>query len=74
MNYEHMTSHITYTCQLLLYYPLLDIAGDELRFGDEIECGVFVVDNIKKTVKLSVRSREVCNQLQQHLSILNILS
>lgn len=40
-------------------YFLIDIAGDELRFGDEIECGVFVVDHINKTVKLSVRSREV---------------
>ena len=23
-----------------------DIANDELRFGDEIECGIYVVDNI----------------------------
>lgn len=36
-----------------------DIEGDELRFGDEIECGVFVVDPDTKTVKLSVRSAEV---------------
>lgn len=50
---------LIYHVILLPFLFLLDIAGDELRFGDEIECGVFVVDNIKKTVKLSVRSREV---------------
>lgn len=36
-----------------------DIAGDELKFGDEIECGVFVTDPLNKTVKLSIRSSEV---------------
>jgi glutamate--cysteine ligase catalytic subunit len=36
-----------------------DIKDDELRFGDEVESGVFVVDNINKTVKLSIRSAQV---------------
>ena len=44
-----------------------DIHDDELKFGDEIECGIFVVDPITKTVKLSVRSAEVilvcCNAI-----------
>ena len=44
---------------MLYHYYFIDIAGDELKFGDEIECGVFVIDSLTKTVKLSVRSREV---------------
>jgi glutamate--cysteine ligase catalytic subunit len=36
-----------------------DIQNDELKFGDEIECGVFTVDSVNKTVKVSVRSKEV---------------
>lgn len=36
-----------------------DICDDDLRFGDEIECGVFVIDKTEKTVKLSIRSIEV---------------
>jgi glutamate--cysteine ligase catalytic subunit len=36
-----------------------DLQNDELRFGDEIECGLVVVDNEKKTAKISVRSAEV---------------
>lgn len=36
-----------------------DVQNDELRFGDEIECGLVVVDDKKKTVKISVRSAEV---------------
>lgn len=42
-----------------------DIADDELRFGDEIECGVFVVDHAAKTVKLSVRSAELLQILDE---------
>ncbi len=44
---------------MMFHSIILDIAGDELRFGDEIECGVFVIDSVAKTVKLSVRSRQV---------------
>lgn len=36
-----------------------DLQDDELKFGDEVECGVFVVDHQKKTVKLSIRGAEV---------------
>lgn len=31
----------------------------ELKFGDEIECGVFEVDKVQKTVKLAYRGAEV---------------
>lgn len=35
------------------------INDDELRFGDEIECGIFVIDSVSKAIKISVRSAEV---------------
>ena len=38
---------------------LKDLQNDELRFGDEIECGVLEVDSVNKTVKLSIRGAEV---------------
>jgi glutamate--cysteine ligase catalytic subunit len=50
---------------LSTYNRLKDISGDELRFGDEIECGIFVVDPNKKTVKLSVRSPELLKSLEE---------
>ncbi len=48
---------------VLIVVESTDIADDELRFGDEIECGIYLIDPITKTVKLSVRSAEV-EQLQ----------
>ena len=36
-----------------------DIHDDELRFGDEIECGIFVVDSSSKSIQISIRSAEV---------------
>ena len=48
-----------------MLYLFIDIAGDELKFGDEIECGVFVIDSLTKTVKLSVRSRELLETLEE---------
>lgn len=36
-----------------------DVENDDFRFGDEIECGLFVVDDVNKTVKISLRSAEV---------------
>ena len=35
------------------------IHDDELRFGDEIECGIFAVDSVKKSIQISTRSAEV---------------
>ena len=40
-----------------------DIENDELKFGDEIECGIFAIDHINKSVRLSVRSAEVSSSL-----------
>lgn len=40
-----------------------DMAGRELLWGDEIEYGIFVLDEEAKTVKLSLRSEELLQQL-----------
>ena len=35
------------------------LENDELKWGDEIECGILLVDHANKTVKISMRSSEV---------------
>ena len=48
--------------KVVVKFPALfskDVENDELRFGDEIECAIMVVDKDAKTVKLSIRSAEV---------------
>eukprot|EP01031_Cornospumella_fuschlensis_P029942 gene29942-36163_t len=42
-----------------------DIQNDELKFGDEIESGVFVVDHESKTVKISLRATEIRAHLNE---------
>eukprot|EP00601_Ochromonadales_sp_CCMP2298_P025617 CAMPEP_0173290756 /NCGR_PEP_ID=MMETSP1143-20121109/11746_1 /TAXON_ID=483371 /ORGANISM="non described non described, Strain CCMP2298" /LENGTH=1044 /DNA_ID=CAMNT_0014229861 /DNA_START=142 /DNA_END=3271 /DNA_ORIENTATION=- len=42
-----------------------DLHDDELKFGDEIECGLYVVDSVNKTVKISLRSAELRAQLDE---------
>lgn len=44
---------------LNIWRRLKDVEDDELKFGDEIECGVLAVDQVSKTVKLSIRAAEV---------------
>ncbi len=44
---------------LITWNRVKDLQGDELKFGDEIECGVFVLDKVNKTVKMSARGAEV---------------
>lgn len=44
---------------------LKDLSNDELLWGDEIECGVFIVDPLTKTVKLSLRSHELLAELSE---------
>lgn len=46
---------------------LKDLSNDELKFGDEIECGIFAVDHANKTVKLSIRGAEVYLMLRYFL-------
>lgn len=44
---------------LNIWKRLKDVENDELKFGDEIECGILVLDKEKKTVKIAVRAAEV---------------
>jgi len=41
------------------YFKVKDLSNDELRYGDEIESGVFVVDLDTKHIRLSLRSAEL---------------
>lgn len=43
----------------LLMWRVKDIQDDELRFGDEIECGIFFVDKVRRTIQISIKSAEV---------------
>lgn len=44
---------------LNIWKRLKDVENDELKFGDEIECGILALDKENKTVKISVRAAEV---------------
>lgn len=52
---------------------LKDVQNDELKFGDEIECGIFAVDPEQRTAKLSIRGAEVFSLLKHTVS-LNLIS
>ena len=41
------------------YFKVKDLSNDELRYGDEIESGVFVVDLETREIRLSLRSAEL---------------
>ena len=41
------------------WHGVKDIENDELKWGDEIECGVFLVDHNNKSIKISIRCSEV---------------
>ena len=67
LNSEEMKSKLNYVREhgviqfLNTWRRVKDIADDQLRFGDEIECGVFEVDHEAKTVKLSISGAKVVN-------------
>ena len=43
------------------YKRVKDLKGDELLWGDEVEYGIFVLDEENKKIRLSLRAKEVCN-------------
>ena len=49
----------TFMIIFLIICRVKDIKDDELRFGDEVECGIFVIDRNNKTVKIALRGAEV---------------
>ncbi|CAH0516338.1 unnamed protein product [Peronospora belbahrii] len=46
------------------YNRVKNIEGDELKWGDELEYGVFHMDQMTKRARLSLRSQEILKQLQ----------
>ncbi|CAI5725753.1 unnamed protein product [Hyaloperonospora brassicae] len=46
------------------YHRVKDIEGDELKWGDELEYGVFHVDRDRKRARLALRGAEILQQLQ----------
>jgi hypothetical protein len=47
------------------YNRVKDLKGDELLWGDEIEYGVFVLDHDQKKIRLSLRGKEIMDELNQ---------
>ncbi|RHY35780.1 hypothetical protein DYB25_010711 [Aphanomyces astaci] len=45
------------------YHRVKDISGDVLKWGDELEYGIFVLDDETKTAKLSLRATEILQEL-----------
>jgi glutamate--cysteine ligase catalytic subunit len=62
---DELKAHLKYIRQhgiiqfLHIWKRLKGVQDDQLKFGDEIECGILAVDPLNKTVKLSVRAAEV---------------
>lgn len=51
------------------YNRVKDLKGDELLWGDEIEYGVFHVDPDNKKIKLSLRAKEIMDELNRKESV-----
>eukprot|EP00529_Nitzschia_sp_RCC80_P004694 CAMPEP_0113500224 /NCGR_PEP_ID=MMETSP0014_2-20120614/32191_1 /TAXON_ID=2857 /ORGANISM="Nitzschia sp." /LENGTH=940 /DNA_ID=CAMNT_0000394499 /DNA_START=349 /DNA_END=3171 /DNA_ORIENTATION=+ /assembly_acc=CAM_ASM_000159 len=47
------------------YNRVKDLKGDELLWGDEIEYGVFHIDPATKKIRLSLRGKEILDELNQ---------
>ena len=50
---------------IAMYNKVKGIENDELLWGDELEYGIFTVDEEAGTVKLSLRSAEILKLLQE---------
>lgn len=48
------------------YNRVKDLKGDELLFGDEVEYGVFILDPANKKIRLSLRAKEIMDQLNEN--------
>ena len=47
------------------YNRVKDLKGDELMWGDEIEYGIFVLDAQNKQIRLSLRAKEIMDNLNE---------
>ena len=65
LKWEESKKHLTYVRHhgvqqfIETWLRVKNIQNDVLKYGDEIEVGVFVIDEENKTIKLSLRSPEV---------------
>jgi len=50
------------------YKRVKDLKGDELLWGDETEYGIFITDKDTKTVRLSLRAKEIMDELNANES------
>jgi len=48
------------------WHRVKDFSQDELKWGDEIECGIFVINAKSKSIKLQLRGAELLELLQQN--------
>jgi glutamate--cysteine ligase catalytic subunit len=48
------------------YNRVKDLRGDELLWGDEIEYGIFQLDDDQRKVRLSLRAKEVNIYINNH--------
>ncbi|EED90774.1 glutamate-cysteine ligase, partial [Thalassiosira pseudonana CCMP1335] len=51
------------------YNRVKDLKGDDLVWGDEIEYGIFVLDDENKKVRLSLRAKEIMDNLNANEGI-----
>mmetsp|Transcript_29762 Transcript_29762/g.81748 ORF Transcript_29762/g.81748 Transcript_29762/m.81748 type:complete len:995 (-) Transcript_29762:98-3082(-) len=51
------------------YNRVKDLKGDELLWGDEIEYGIFHIDQANKKLRLSLRGAEIMNALNKQESL-----
>eukprot|EP01041_Mallomonas_annulata_P001227 gene1227-2382_t len=72
LTWEDALKHLDYVREhgilqfLHTWNRVKDVHGDELRWGDEIECGILVVDPDLKTVKVVLRGADLRQQLQDN--------
>eukprot|EP00578_Thalassiosira_sp_NH16_P026569 CAMPEP_0181088328 /NCGR_PEP_ID=MMETSP1071-20121207/6728_1 /TAXON_ID=35127 /ORGANISM="Thalassiosira sp., Strain NH16" /LENGTH=521 /DNA_ID=CAMNT_0023170237 /DNA_START=93 /DNA_END=1654 /DNA_ORIENTATION=+ len=51
------------------YNRVKDLKGDELLWGDEVEYGIFVLDEENKKIRLSLRAKEIMDNLNKNEAI-----
>ena len=65
LKWEDSKKHLNYVREagvrqfVHTYERVKDLKGDELLWGDEIEYGIFVLDEGEKKIRLSLRAKEV---------------
>ena len=71
LSFEESKRHLQYVREhgirqfLLTWARVQHLSQDLLKWGDEIECGVFRVDAAAKTIKLSLRSGQLLETLKE---------